>query len=354
MATIREVIKELEQIAPPVYQEGYDNAGLIVGDASAEVSGVLTCLDSTEAVVEEAIARGCNLVVAHHPIVFKGLKRLTGRNYVERTVLKAIKNDVAIYAIHTNLDNVLHRGVNQRIGQRLGLEQPRILAPKSVLRKLTTYVPLTQCEQLRAAFLDQGAEAVAVLEQASLNTRRNGWSNEDNLNGRTVRMEVQYGQGVERQILNTLREKHPHESAFYEIAGIDAQLPQVGSGLIGVLPESMAEEAFLQMLKERMQVSCIRYTALRQKDIRTVALCGGAGGFLLQQAIGAGADIFITADYKYHEFFDADGQIIIADIGHFESEQFTIPLLKEILSEKFTTFATYSTEVRTNPIQYWC
>lgn len=354
MVSIRDVVRELERIAPPVYQESYDNAGLITGDPAWEVTGILTCLDSTEAVIDEAIARGCNLVVAHHPIIFKGLKRLTGRNYVERTVLKAIKNDVAIYAIHTNLDNVLHRGVNQRIGQRLGLERTRILAPKSVLRKLITYVPLTQCAPLRRALLTEGAEAVAMLEQASLDTRQNGPQHEDNLNGRTVRMEVQYGYGAEREILSTLHREHPHESPFYEIAGIDNRLPQVGSGLVGQLPEPMRETAFLDFLKDRMQVSCIRYTALRQKNIETVALCGGAGGFLLQQAIGAGADIFITADYKYHEFFDADGQIVIADIGHFESEQFTIPLLKEILSEKFTTFATYSTEVRTNPIQYWC
>lgn len=354
MATIRDIMRELDTIAPPVYQESYDNAGLITGHPDWQVTGVLTCLDSTEAVIDEAIELGCNVVVAHHPIVFKGLKRLTGRNYVERTVLKAIKNDVAIFAIHTNLDNVLHRGVNQRIGQRLGLEQTRILAPKSVLRKLITYVPFTQCSQLRRAMLSQGAEAVAILEQASLDTRQNGLSDEDNLNGRTVRMEIQFGQGRERQMLATLQQEHPYESAFYEITGIDNHLPEVGSGLIGQLPEPMAEEDFLDFLKERMQVSCIRYTALRQKDIRTVALCGGAGGFLLRQAIGAGADVFITADYKYHEFFDADGQIVIADIGHFESEQFTIPLLKEILSEKFTTFATYSTEVRTNPIQYWC
>ena len=269
-------------------------------------------------------------------------------------MLKAIKNDVAIYAIHTNLDNVLHRGVNQRIGQRLGLENSRILAPKPVLRKLTTYVPHTQCAHLRHTLMAEGAEAVAVLEQASLNTREHGTHHDDNLHGRTVRMEVQYGQGIERRLLATLQREHPHESAFYEITGLDNQCPQVGSGLIGQLPKAMDEKQFLGFLKERMQVSCIRHTALRQKDVKTVALCGGAGGFLLGKAIGAGADIFITADYKYHEFFDADGQIVIADIGHFESEQFTIPLLKEILSEKFSTFATYSTEVRTNPIQYWC
>jgi len=264
--TIQTVISLLEEIAPPNYQESYDNAGLIVGNPLEEVKGVLTCLDSTEAVIDEAIAKGCNMVVAHHPIVFRGLKKINGNNYVERVVLKAIKSDVAIYAIHTNLDNVYYNGVNTRIAAKLGLESTRILAPKISLDKEGT----------------------------------------------------------------------------------------VGSGMIGQLEHAMEEQAFLQFLKERMQVSCIRHTALLNKPISSVAVCGGSGSFLLSKAVQQEADIFITADYKYHEFFDADGQIIIADIGHYESEQFTIELLHEIISKKFSNFAVYCTELITNPIHYLC
>ncbi len=263
MSTIHDIASHLESIAPLSYQEGYDNAGLITGDASWEVTNILCCLDCTEAVVDEAIQRGCNLVVAHHPIVFKGLKKINGRNYVERTIIKAIKNDVAIYAIHTNLDNVLYRGVNSRIAEKLGLLNSRILSPKPS---------------------PNGAE--------------------------------------------------------------------IGAGLIGELPSAMEEAHFLEKLKEIMLVGCIRHTWLLGRPIKSVALCGGSGSFLLPAAIACKADIYITGDFKYHEFFDADGHLVIADIGHFESEQFTIDLLHEIISEKFTIFAPLKTSVNTNPVHY--
>lgn len=266
--TIRALTSYLDSIAPPVYQESYDNVGLLVGNPDDEVKGVLICLDSTEAVVEEALAKSCNIVVAHHPIIFKGLKRLTGHNYVERTVLKAIKNDVAIYAIHTNLDNMYYRGVNAKIAEVLGLTGTRLLAPKQVQ------------------------------------------SNGDNAD------------------------------------------PAIGAGMIGQLPQPMQEEAFLQYLKKIMKAGCVKHTALRGKSIHSVAVCGGSGAFLLPDAIARQADVFVTSDMKYHEFFDADGKIVIADIGHFESEQFTIELLSEIISEKFANFAVHCAEVITNPVQY--
>ncbi len=256
------IISYLETIAPPGYQESYDNARLITGSPDWTVTGVLTTLDCIEATVEEAVAEGCNLIVAHHPIVFKGLKSLTGSDYVERTVIKAIKAEVAIYAIHTNLDNVLEYGVNQRIGQRLGLQDMEILAPKP---------------------------------------------------------------GME---------------------------PHIGSGLVGNLSAPMSEDDFLRYLRYQMQTPLVRHTRLLGKPVQRVALCGGAGSFLLPQARRAGADVFVTADYKYHEFFDADGQLIIADIGHYESEQFTIDLLAELISEKFRNFAVRCTKVATNPVQY--
>jgi dinuclear metal center YbgI/SA1388 family protein len=352
MPTVLDVVQHLEQIAPPVYQEGYDNAGLIVGDRGAEVRGILTCLDSTEPVVAEAIRKGCNLIVAHHPIVFKGLKSLTGRNYVERTILEAIRNDIAIYAIHTNLDNVLSRGVNERIGQQLGIANRRILAPKKVLLKVITTVPYTHVAEVHSAMVEAGAQHVSVIEQMSLDNGAPPSGQEENLHGRLVRLEAMVTHGVQGPVIQALGKYHPFEEVPYHTVSLESTYAEIGSGMLGELPEPMAEEAFLDIVKERMQAGCIRHTALRQKKVERVAWCGGAGRFLLPAAKAAGADVFVTSDYKYHEFFDADSQIVIADIGHFESEQYTIQLLQEILSEKFSIFATYSTEVRTNPVFY--
>lgn len=258
---IKDIIAELERIAPPHLQESYDNAGLITGHPDWVCTGVLFTLDSTEAVVEEAIRKGCNLVVAHHPIVFRGLKRINGTNYVERTVIKSIRHEVALYAIHTNLDNVLYRGVNAQIAAKIGLLNTRILSPK-------------------------------------------------------------------------------------------AGLTEVGAGVVGDLPLAMQETDFLQMLKTHFRCGVVRHTALLGRPIRRVAVCGGAGSFLVPEVLRAGADVFVSADFKYHEFFDADGQILIADIGHYESEQFTNDLLFGIISEKFPTFALHLSETLTNPVHY--
>ncbi len=258
---IKDITQYLETIAPLVYQESYDNAGLIVGNMNRVVTGVLLALDSTEAVIDEAIARGCNLVVAHHPIVFKGLKKLNGSNYIERTVIKAIKNDIAIYAIHTNLDNV-SGGVNFMIAEQLQLQNVQILVPKN-------------------------------------------------------------------------------------------QNPAIGSGAIGDLEASMTGNDFLKYLKTKMNLSVIRHTNLNNAQISKVAVCGGSGGFLLNNAIAAQADVFVTADYKYHEFFDANNQILICDIGHYESEVFTKDLLLRFLSEKFANFALKLAETNTNPVSYY-
>ncbi|HKK76365.1 MAG TPA: Nif3-like dinuclear metal center hexameric protein [Saprospiraceae bacterium] len=334
MPNIQEVINHLESIAPPIYQESYDNAGLICGDASAAVTGVLTCLDSTEAIIDEAIAKSCNLVVAHHPIVFRGLKKITGRNYVERTLLKAIKNDIAIYAIHTNLDNVYRQGVNARFAERLGLNNTRILSPKANLLQLRFQIDASDLEAVRKA--DQSFQGAAAVVTPLVNPDQY-----------EVRASVAAGQ---------VSDFRRAVSAFAKngISTLDVQdkNDQIGSGMLGQLTEPMSELDFLHFLKERMQTHCVKHTALLGKPIQKVALCGGAGGFLLPAALRAQADIFITADYKYHEFFDADEQLIIADIGHFESEQFTIPLLKELLSNKFSNFAVYETAIRTNPVSY--
>ncbi len=347
---IRDVVQFLEQVAPPVYQAGYDNAGLITGDSAAEVTGVLCCLDSTEAIVEEAIKKQCNLIVAHHPIVFKGLKRLTGRNYVERVVIKAVKHDIAIYAIHTNLDSVYHKGVNAKIAERIGLKDTRILAPAKVMKKLSVYVPPAHSDAVRKGLFAAGAGTLQQeegLSYASLGVGTNG-----DQTGAEVKLEVFFPTGVQPAVLRALKASTPGLDLPYELMSVDNESAVVGSGMIGTLPKAMKAAAFLKHLKESMSANVVRHTATLGRSVKTVAVCGGAGGFLLGAAKGQGADVFVTADYKYHEFFDADQQIIIADIGHYESEQFTIALLQEIISQKFSNFAAYCTEVTTNPVHY--
>ncbi len=345
---IKDLTAHLESIAPPVYQESYDNAGLITGDASAELKGVMLCLDSTEAVVDEAIEKKCNLIVAHHPIVFKGLKSLTGRNYVERVVIKAIRHEVAIYAIHTNLDNVYHQGVNARIAERIGLQGTRILAPRQGLRKLSAFVSSARSEGLRQALLSAGAGTVSL--QEPLNYYAPGKEKA----GKGIKLEAVFSTGQEPVVMQALREHSNGQQLPYDIVNIENTNALVGSGMVGSLPKPMEEQAFLQHVKKVMKAACIRHTHLLGQPVKTVALCGGAGGFLLGKAKSAGAQVFITADYKYHEFFDAEGQIVIADIGHYESEQFTIDLLYDIISQKFSNFALYCTKASTNPVHYLC
>jgi len=347
---IKALTKYLETIAPASYQESYDNAGLIVGDSNEEITGVMICLDSTEAVIEEALEKGCNLVIAHHPIVFKGLKRFNGKNYVERTIIKAIKNDVAIYAIHTNLDNVYHNGVNAKIAAKLGLTNTRILAPKKNLKKLFTFVPTTHGDAVRSALFEAGAGAFNDFNNLSYATV--GAGSQDDFGGGQVKLEVSFPSALQGQIVAALQQSHPSEKVAYDIIVVENSNVNIGSGMIGDLEEAIAPTQFLLNLKKVMNVGCVKHTAMSTKRVKKIAVCGGSGGFLLRNAIAKGADVFVTSDYKYHEFFDADGRIIIADIGHYESEQYTIELLYEIITNKFSTFAAHCTKVNTNPVNY--
>jgi dinuclear metal center YbgI/SA1388 family protein len=355
----------LESLAPLAYQEDYDNSGLIVGQPDQEVNQALISLDCTEAVVDEAIAKDCQVIISHHPIVFRGLKKFNGKTYVERVVEKAIRNQIAIYAIHTNLDNVMN-GVNERICETLGLENCRILAPKNgLLKKLVTYVPSDKAEQVRNALFHAGAGNIGNYSECSFNADGTGTfkGNEDSTpyvgepgirhHEDEVRIETIYPANLESKLLMALFLAHPYEEVAYDLYELTNQHQQVGSGMIGELEEPMDEEEFLFEIKEKMHTHVIRHTALTGKSVKRVAVCGGAGGFLLKQAIAAGADFFVTADYKYHEFFDAEGKIVIADIGHFESEQFTQQLLYEIIRKKFANFAVRLTEINTNPVKYF-
>jgi len=361
---IDEIIQHLETFAPVYLQESYDNAGLIVGEGSSECNGVITTLDATEAVVDEAISKNCNLVVAHHPIIFRGLKKLNGKNYVERTILKAIKNDIAIYAIHTNLDNV-KKGVNNKIAERIALQNLQMLQPKEqILKKLITFAPLDNAEDLRKALFAAGAGQLGKYSECSFNTEGTGTfkpeEGADPFVGeigkrheeKEMKIEVIFPGYLEQKIIRAMIEAHPYEEVAYDIISLGNYLSEVGSGLIGELENAVGENEFLQKIKTAFNLQAIRHTKLLGKQIKKVAVCGGAGSFLIPVALSNRADVYITSDIKYHEFFDAEDMLLI-DIGHYESEQFTIDLLYDILREKYPNFAVRKTEVNTNPVNYF-
>lgn len=361
---IREVTDYLESLAPRAYQESYDNSGLLTGNHEMDVTGILTSLDCTEAVVQEAIDMRCNLIVAHHPIVFKGVKKLTGSTYVERTLIKAIKHDIAIYAIHTNLDHV-HLGVNKKIADKIGLLHVRILEPrKDTLGKLVTFVPHADAGKVLASLHEAGAGHIGHYTHCSFQVNGTGtFRPTDAANPHIgtagtqesveeARIEVLVPRHLESRIIHALKASHPYEEVAYYLSWIENENQEVGAGMIGTLPAPMEPLAFLKRLKDTMELTTLRHTALPDKLVSKIAVCGGSGSFLLPKAIQQGADLYITADFKYHEFFDADGRITIADIGHYESEIFTKELLKELLMKKFPTFAVNFSGIVTNPISY--
>ncbi len=365
MIRLRELTTYLEELAPLAYQEDYDNSGLLTGTPDMVISQALISLDCTEPVLDEAIRLGCNLIISHHPIVFRGLKRFTGNTYVERVITKAIKHDIALYAIHTNLDNVTG-GVNSRIALQLGLQQPAVLAPKAgLLHKLVVFIPKSHAALVQDAIFAAGAGHIGNYSECSFQVTGSGTfkagENTDPFVGtqgerhqeEEVRLETIFPVNHTKQVLKALLEAHPYEEVAYDLYPLQNRFSEVGSGMVGNLPEPMEETAFLAFLKERLNATVIRHTELCGRPVRRVAVCGGAGGFLLHDAKRAGADFFVTADYKYHEFFDADGRIVIADVGHFESEQFTQDLLLEIIQKKFPNFAIRLTGVKTNPIKYY-
>jgi dinuclear metal center YbgI/SA1388 family protein len=362
---ITEIITMLEEFAPTALQEHYDNAGLITGSMDWECTGILCTLDAIEAVVNEAKALNCNLIVGHHPIIFKGLKKINGKNYVERTIINAIKNDIAIYAIHTNLDNVIE-GVNNEIADKLNLHNRRVLSPKeNTLMKLYTFIPVTHAEKVRNAIFSAGAGNIGNYSECSFNAEGKGTfkagENTDPFVGEKnvrhqeneIKTEVIFPSYLKNEVLNALMAAHPYEEVAYDIVALSNDYINIGSGLIGELQEPLDEKEFLVLLKRAFNLPVIRHTQLLQKPVKKIALCGGAGSFLIGTALAAKADVYITADIKYHEFFDADGKMVIADIGHWESEQFTIELLHSVLQAKFPTFAVLKTKTGTNPVLYF-
>lgn len=366
MPTVAQLAAHLESIAPPALQASYDNSGLLVGEPSTEITGVLCSLDCTEAVVEEAVAEGCNVVVAHHPIVFSGLKRLTGRSYVERTVMSALRQNVALYACHTNLDSVLARGVNGRIAERLGLRDVRVLAPSAnALRKLAVYVPAERVDTVAEALWAAGAGQIGRYDRSSFRSPGEGTfrplagaspaEGEVGSDERVgeVKLEVVVPRVLAQAALAAARGAHPYEEMAYDLYDVDGAHHDYGSGAVGELERELSAEEWLGALSGRMDLRYVKHTAAPDRPIRRVAVCGGAGGFLLGAAKAAGADAFVTSDYKYHEFFDAEGELMICDIGHYESERFTIDLLYESIADRFRTFAARKSERDTNPVRLY-
>lgn len=362
---LKTIISEIEKFAPLAYQESYDNCGLLTGNKEQEVTGAILCLDCTEAVVEEAIQKKCNLIIAHHPIIFGGLKKLNGNNYVERTVIKAIQNNIAIYACHTNLDNV-KLGVNKKIANKLGLVNTQILSPKkSLLKKLVTFVPATHLAQVQESLFDAGAGNIGNYDSCSFvlegtgsfrgNEQSNPFIGEKGKlsQEKEIRLELIFETINESQIVSALKQNHPYEEVAYDIYQLENTYQNIGSGMVGELEKPISEIEFLERLKSVFMLKLIKHTPLLNKSIKKVALCGGSGSFLLKNAINSKSDIYISSDFKYHEFFDAENKILVADIGHYESEQFTPEIFYEIISNKFPTFASYLTETNTNPVNYF-
>lgn len=364
MMIIKDITSYIEELAPLAYAEDFDNVGLLVGNYQTKVTGILVTLDTLEKTIDEAIANNCNLIVSFHPVIFSGLKKLNGNNYVERVVLKAIQNNIAIYATHTALDNS-NNGVSAKMGEVLGLQNLKVLLPKKgLIKKLTTYVPPTEANHLRKALFEAGAGTIGNYSNCSFNVEGKG-SYKGNDNSNPVKGEkgvyvfeeescisVTFNSYLEQKILKALFNVHPYEEVAYEIITLNNYNQNVGMGMIGELPEEMKEADFLPFVKKTMNTNCIRHSQLLQKPIKKVALLGGSGSFAIDNAIRSGADAYISADFKYHEFFKAEKKILLADIGHYESEQFTKNLLVEYLTKKFTNFAIILSEESTNPIYY--
>jgi dinuclear metal center YbgI/SA1388 family protein len=362
---LRELCAFFEELAPLLYQESYDNSGLQLGDYSMELSGALVTLDVTEEVIEEAIQKKLNLIIAHHPLIFSGIKSITGKNMVERIVIKAIRNNIAVYAAHTNLDSI-KEGVNGKICEIIGLENCKILDPLAGrIKKLVVFVPNSHAEKVRESLFEGGAGTIGNYDYCSFNLEGEGTFRGDISTNpfvgqagkvhreRETRIEVVFPEHLKGRVITAMLQAHPYEEVAYDIYSMDNKNPQIGLGMIGELKESCTEEKFLKMLKSSFKTGVIKHSDLRAKKIKRVAVCGGAGSSLLRKAISQKADVFVSGDFKYHQFFDADGKILIADIGHFESEQYTREIIYDLLIKNFPKFAVQLSEINTNPIKYF-
>ena len=364
MIKIKEILSLLEEMTPLAYAEDFDNVGLLVGDPKTEATGVLVCHDALESVIDEAIDKKCNLVVCFHPILFSGLKKITGKNYVERSIIKAIKNDIAIYAVHTALDNHQY-GVNKIFCDALGLSNTKILIPKqNFIRKLITYTIPENAAKLRNALFEAGAGNIGNYEDCSFNSPGIGtYMGNENSNpeigerfefveNEEIKIEVTFEKYLESKILKALFKNHVYEEVAYEIYDLQNSHQNIGLGMTGEFENPMPEKEFLLFVKDKMQAEGIRHSAFSGKSIKKVAVLGGSGSYAIKNAIQSGADAFLTADLKYHQFYEAENQLLLADIGHFESERYTKNYIVDFLRKKILNFAIILSEENTNPVKY--
>ena len=362
---INEIVQSLEELAPLSLQEDYDNSGLIIGHSEWETDGCLICVDVNEAVIDEAVRLNFRLVVSHHPVIFKGLAKLTGQTMTERIVTKAIRDDIAVIAMHTNLDNA-RAGVNRIFAEKLGLTELAILRKTpGLLKKLVTFCPTDYSGKVRQAIFEAGAGHIGNYDQCSFNGEGSGTFRAGDIAKpyvgkigeihfeKETRIETIFAAYKQKDIIRALLKSHPYEEVAFDIYPLENEFDEAGAGMIGLLEQKMTEMQFLLLLKDVLKVPCIRHSPLLGKKVGKVAVCGGSGSFLLGDAIQQQADFFVSADFKYHQFFDADGKIVIADTGHFESEQFTCDLLADYLKKKFPTFAVLISETPVNPVNYF-
>jgi dinuclear metal center YbgI/SA1388 family protein len=362
---IKEVIDILEELAPLSYSEEFDNTGLLLGDKETIVTGILVTLDTLESVVDEAILKKCNLIVSFHPILFMGLKKITGATYVERVVQKSIQHNIAIFAIHTALDNAWN-GVNAMICDTLKLKNRSVLIPqKGTIKKLLTYAPVENADAIRKALFAAGAGEIGNYTNCSFTTEGTG-SFQGNKNANPVigkkgkthfetetQIGVTFQKHLESKVLKALHNSHPYEEVAYEITTLENVNQHIGMGMVGELDSEISDTDFLSFLKKTMKTDCVRHSKLSNTSIKKIAVLGGSGSFAIEAAKQAGADAFVSADLKYHDFFKAENSILLADIGHYESEQFTKELLHAFLIKKITNFAVVLTKTNTNPISYF-
>lgn len=361
---LKDLCVSLETLAPLNLQENYDNSGLLIGDKNKNIKKAIITLDVTEEVLEEAVEAKADVIIAHHPLIFKALKKITGTNMVERIVQKAIKNDIAIYAIHTNLDNVIE-GVNSAFARQLNLNKIEILQAKPhTLKKLAVYIPKAHASLLQNKLFEAGAGEIGNYDSCSFKMDGKGSfralagsspfvgkQNELHIEAET-KIELVFPAYLQHKIIKTLKDNHPYEEVAFDIYSLENEWDKIGAGMLGYLAKPMDEIDFLKFLKKQCKTECVRHSPMLNKKIHKVALCGGSGSFLISSAKSAGADVFISGDIKYHDFFEADNQILIADIGHYESEQFTKQLLVDYLNKKFPNFAVRISERNTNVVNY--
>jgi dinuclear metal center YbgI/SA1388 family protein len=361
---LKEIISVFEQAAPFALQETYDNSGLQTGNPGMEISAALICIDVTEEVIAEALRLKANLIISHHPLIFNGIKSLTGRNSIERILIRALKEDIAILSVHTNFDSI-SKGVSFKICEVLNLNNLQVLDPlKNALVKLVFFVPVEQAVYVREKVFEAGAGVIGNYDMCSFNTSGEGsFRANENTNPfvgdkgklhleKEIRVETILPESHIDLVVSALLKAHPYEEVAYDLYPLSNKYQSAGMGMTGELGEEMDEKEFLEYLKEKFNPGCIRHTNFLKRKIKKVAVCGGNGSFLLSKAIACGADVFVSGDFKYHQFFEAENKILIADIGHYESEQFTKELFYELLIKNYPKFALYLSAVNTNPINY--